>query len=275
MTIHFEWNGTWDKVAYWAYGMWVFNVYDWSYLFAWYGLGWDKLSPLNTPPTNKLDVYLYNNPKDLGSGYFGPTQIYVNLAYFPVLDLTTHKWANDVLSWGNVLAHEASHVIYYANGGSQATNWLTESLAYYIGDSLWPWGKGDYDKGGWAPLYSASDIKTNYKDAVNAFGSGGLLTWSDCGKIYLNYSIGIGTDAQFDNTQWTFEACGYYLWKMTDTSGKSQGVYNIAYFMQGMKSGKSISDAFYGVWGKTLSINTNDITDKTDYYYYFYQYWWV
>jgi len=272
MNVHFDWYGYWDKTAYWAYGMWVFNIYDWAYLFGWYGLGWDALSPLNTPPSGKLEFYFYDDPNDAADGWSLGLTIKFNLAHMDDLDISSDAWVTQVLQQGSILAHESSHSILWAVESTtdfSDNGWLTESIAYFTGDSLWPWY--NYNGSEWTAQYNYDDIRTNYHICVNAPGSGGFLTWSQAGNIYLT-QIQTG-GPQFDNAWWTFHACGYYLvgwlnfghaWMMAD-------------FLFNIQAGDSISDAFYNVTGWTLSLTTNDysINNLWDFYYTFYNYWWT
>lgn len=280
MNVHFDWTGSWDKTSLWAYGLAYLNIYNWSYAYGWYGLGWDKLSPLNKAPSNKLECYFYNDANDKADGWSSGLTIKFNLARMEDLDIKSTKWATQVCNFGSILSHECSHSIFGAYVGSTRpdgdySNWLTEALAYYTGDCLWPWAKGDWDHGNWAPLYSKAEVESNYKNSVNTYGAGGRLTWYESGKAYTEYFKGITSYARFNNAWWTFHAAGYYLSNMTDTSGNKQGVYNNAYFLSGLKAGKNVSNAFYGVWGVTLNQSTTVNNNKGDFYYFFYQYWWA
>ena len=275
INIHFQYDGNgkaWNNQTLWAYGMWVFNIYDWSYLFGWYGLGWDKLSPLTKVPTGKIDMYFYNDPSDWALAWGGNMEIKCNLNGMGLLDISTHKWATQVLQYGNTVSHEASHNIYYSYLGSKwnigDNGWLTEALAYNTGSCLWAWGKGDYDAGGWAPKYSKADVGAAYRArASDAAGYGGLLTWSNAGYRYLNNAD------PGSNSWWTFHAAGYNLFNGWSTAGNTYGTP--ALLLQRIVSGTSLSNSWKAMTGFTMSVNNNSKTDNTDYYYYFYQYWWV
>jgi len=277
MRVHFEWLGYWDKVAYWAYGMWVFDVYDWAYLYGWYGLGWNALTSIyGSPPTGKIDMYFYNDPNDPASGWGGNMQIRINLAHMADLDTSSSYWVQQVLREGAVLAHEASHNIFFAwtnNSNLGDFNFATESMAYYISSCLWPWYNlsGAWNTGTWTPQYTESTIGSNYRSWVNTSGSGGLLTCYDAGYEYWNtLYYGWELDAKYHNSWWMLNAAGVFLAKLD-----SDGILNNGYLLNYIKAGYSVSNAFSAIWGVTWNLNANSTTNNGDWYYYFYNYWWT
>jgi hypothetical protein len=285
MNVHFWYDGDgkpWNNETLWAYGLYVFNIYDWSYLFGWYGLGWDKLSPLIKSPSGKIDLYFYNDPSGTSPAgtTLGKLEIVCNLSAMGVLDTKTNKWATQVLNYGNALSHESSHNIFQNSVGKMYVGdqaWLTESLASYTSSCLWAWGKGDWDTGGWGPKYSKAEVRYNYQNFVKDPASGGLLTWYDCGYTYQHHSNILAYD---QNVIWTFIAAGYFL---SDLGARDWGsitppvpveVKNLGNILMGLRNGLSLSDTFQLFVGRTLSVTTNDITNTGDFYYWFYQYWW-
>jgi hypothetical protein len=271
MNVHFWYDGdgkAWNQQTLWAYGMYVLNVYDWSYLFGWYGLGWDKLSNLNKAPSGKLDMYFYTDTTELALAWGGNNTIRCNLNGMGILDTSSHNWASQALHYGNTLSHESSHNIFGSYLGKLDVGdnlWLTEALAYNTGSCLWAWGKGDWDKWDWKPVYSKDDIAARYKASVKADG-GTLLTWSTAG---YRYQHGISDN---NNTWDTFHVSGYFLFNGWSTEGNTYGTP--ALLVQRIKSGNTLSNSWKAMTGYTMSVTNNSTTDKGDFYYYFYHYWW-
>jgi len=274
LRVHFDWNGYWDRTAWWAYGMWVVNIYDWAYLFAWYGLAWDNLTSISgPPPTQKVDLYLCNDPSD--SFAIRPDEeylkIWVNLAGRGDLILDSpyneNLWVEQVCSLGGLLSFGLSLNMFstYTGLGLHGYElpkeiwYLRGSLAEYTHYVLWPWSYEQY--GQWYSSYSHQDIETNYKYYVQ--NDGGLLSLLGAASVVWQAVPG-GTNA-------------YYMqFALADFLAHldSQGVQNNGYLLNGFKAGHTLSESFYGKWGLTLDPNANDPTNTSDYYYWFYHYWW-
>jgi len=118
--IHFDWNGTWDNVAWWAYAMWYLDIPDWAYLFAVYGMGWDHIwgPALWGPdgawgPEDKIDVYVAATGDPSKSSYTraewsDPWEVSGSVTWWvnpnDQLDLVGGGWVNQVCTAGRGVA---------------------------------------------------------------------------------------------------------------------------------------------------------------------------
>jgi len=263
--LHFDWNGTWDKTAWWAYALWYLDLIDWSYLWAWYGLGWDQLSPLNTPPSGKINVYFYNSQwgGEAGSGY-----IYVAINKLPDLELTTSQWFYQTLAAGRVLTHELCHTIFHAHAAGfhylDDHHVTTEALAYYTGDFIYPWYS--YSGGSWHPYQTFSSLSASYRNAVSGNGNT-ILSFMDAGYQYLYGSMGSAT---WNNAYFTIQAVGYYMYNWSGNENRSY----IATLLDHLYWGANIPTAIELTFGHGVNVNVAGYADTSDFYYYFYHYFW-
>jgi len=155
--IKFEWNGTWDDVAYWAYGMYLLDIPDWAYLFGVYGMGWEHIwgsgfwgSNGTWGPEDKVVVtirsdfrgslYSYSYTEQLGQVILGIQGVSP--------DLINGGWVNTMCTVGREVAFNMTHVLGAAyigdspeNTENHSTLWLAvDFLAKHVGNVLWPWG---------------------------------------------------------------------------------------------------------------------------------------
>jgi hypothetical protein len=280
MNVHFQWNGTWDDTAYWAYGMAVFAIYDWAYQFGWYGLGWDQLTGGNwwTPPTEKFEMYFFNDPKDNREAFSGRDKdnsnklsIWMNVAYMGSLNLKSEfddGWVGQVLRQGSTLSHEASHCImnsYLGGFPNGDNNWLTESLAWYTGSMLWPWYHvtGAWTTNVWAPEYDEKYLYSNHS--------------------FIKYSfkeMGAKYDSAFDeDVKLGLIASGLILFQhpcdLTGFMEQWNGGEAVAKLLQNIKAGYFVDQAYFNISGVSLNLDWNydlSLKNKTKDFRYWFDY---
>lgn len=127
----------------------------------------------------KIDVYFYSNPRSGTAGYTTPGEnaLYLNLYYG---SSTSDAYLRD---YGSTVAHETSHVFFFHqtsiqnryswdSAGGSAWTWITESLSYYVGDVVYPYGS-QYGKAALGSLlsYYSKDGSLRY-------------SWQDSGGRY-------------------------------------------------------------------------------------------
>jgi hypothetical protein len=164
--------------------------------------------PSNFFQNNKINVYTYSDTESgtLGYMYPGETNLYLNI-YNGTGDLSKATLGG----YGTVVAHETSHILFYQILGPKAygqmskyenfnLTYLTESLAFYTGDSVYQYGS--YLNGEWAPKYGYSDIKAHLKAAYSR-NKNKFETFYGSG---LNYVYG-----QTAVTWWQLHGIGEYL----------------------------------------------------------------
>jgi len=131
----------------------------------------------------------------------GANTVYLNLY---------NLYSKATTAGASILSHETSHVLFgnhtkaafwASRDGSAGRNYLysflTESLAYYTGDVVFPYGK----------RYSLATMRANLNYYARLTGR--ILSWTDTARIYgnsQNYSA-----ALFQQAWWQFHAQGYYL----------------------------------------------------------------
>jgi len=263
--LHFDWNGTWDKTAWWSYAMWYLDLFDWSYLWAWYGLGWDQLSPLNTPPSGKIDIWFYESQ---WGGQSDGQNVYLAINNMQTLDISTTQWFYQTLSYGSLVTHELSHSIFYfqANGFHYYDDHhvTTEALAYYTGNFIYPWYS--YYSGSWHCAKTFSSLSASYKSYV-ASDSNTYLSWMDAGYRYLYETQGT---AKWYNAYYTMQAVGYYMYNYSG----SQNTTPISNVVKALGMGATITSAYLTAFGHGIDVNTANYSNSSDFYYYFYHYYW-
>jgi len=147
--IHFNWEGTWDTTAYWAYGLYVLDIPDWAYMFCVYTMGWtDVWGPAFWGPDgvwgpeDKIDIHLqpgWSFPKVGGTGFvFDPS-------YFGSLDLEGGGWVNTMCTGGRTMAfYMMYHIMYQRYVANTVwvydSEFLQKTLSYLVANVLWPWG---------------------------------------------------------------------------------------------------------------------------------------
>jgi len=260
--LHFDWNGQWDKTAWWAYAMWYLDLPDWCYLWAWYGLGWGNLS--SSTPTGKIDLYFYESQ---WGGQSSGSKIYLAINNMETLNIQTSAWYYQSLQFGSVVTHELAHSIYYykANGFhyNDDRHFTTEALSYYIGSFIYPWHH--YSGGAWHSEMTFNTVYTNYRNAVSTDGY--LLSWYYAGEYYLQGAH----DARWNNAWWMFNAAGYFMYNY---SGQ-QNTKPISTLVLYLGAGYSMSSAYSQAFGVGIVTTQIKYTDTNDFYYYFYNYYWA
>jgi len=263
--LHFDWYGTWDKTAWWAYSLYYLGVFDWSYRWAWYGLGWDKLSPLNTAPTGKIDIWFYDSQ---WGGQCDGQNVWISTRYMDPLDLSGDKWVYQSWQLGSIITHELNHSIFFfkANGFhyNEDRHFTTENLAYYTGSFIYPWYK--YVDGKWYPELTFSGLAQDYRDAV-AKDADTYLSWWTAGDEYLKGNF---ESLRWKNAHFTMQAVGYYMYNYTG----SQNTSIITNLVVALGNLSSISDAYLSAFGHGIDVNRANYRDPADFYYYFYKYYW-
>lgn len=179
----------------------------------------------------KIDVYFYSDPKSGTAGYTyaGENAIHINLLYG---DSTKDSYLR---SYGSTIAHETGHVLFfhetklenrYAWGttGSAAYTWITESLSYYIGDVVYPYGS----------QYSKAQLGS----LVNSYSRGGTLrnTWINSGANYM-----FNFPSSLDLVQ--LKSIGLYL-------AESGGWGAIQAALSNLAAGNDFDTAFRKAFGK-------------------------
>jgi len=223
VVVKWDWDGVWDNYDNWVYAMGaVFDMYDWAYLFAWYALGWNYLSTLSwssLPSHNKVELYFYNS-NDGNLGYHSSGKVYINTYGRTTLNYTINADGsttglfedNDyvaVLQCGATTAHELVHAImwWYWDGtnrvdvagksyaGGAGTGWLTEALAWNLGECLWPWYYYDRATNTYSAHYTQSEIRSQLRYWNQQFatqmgysGSYYLISFQDVHWYYQNAS---------------------------------------------------------------------------------------
>jgi len=260
--IHFDWTGTWDEVAYYAYGFYILDIPDWAYLFALYGIGWDQAWGSYLWGTNgvwdssdKVHLHFYSENDGLaGYAYTSTGHYYINLYYENDLDLVNGGWVMQVCTLGSVAAHETTHMLYYKYVGYDTGtdhDFLTETLAWYVGDVLWPWNTGRLDLG---------DVRTSYIYYMNQTGLT-YMTWHDAGYYYYSESA---TNAQLMAAIYTFLGAGflfvdfdYQFNNAADADGASSiyRVDDVLLHLRNDTGHDDFSGAFYFAYGYTVRMD--------------------
>jgi len=119
--LQFEWTGSWDNVAYWAYGLYVLDVPDWAYLFGIYGMGWDHVWGSGFwgtdgvwGPDDKLTINVVSSGLSHGPGYglYFDGPINLDVSQFGTLDLAGGGWVNTICTAGRTVAFYATMALY-------------------------------------------------------------------------------------------------------------------------------------------------------------------
>jgi len=203
----------------WTWYLASYGVVDYAYVYAYYGMGLDKATSawgwdaFADPPT----FYLYYSSTDGALGYCDNYDVYLNTYYMASINasnwetLHTEAWIK-----GSTLTHEVCHVFFYqmtlksisASANGYWYNLLTESIAHYVGNCLWPvqdpdetyywpstwqdiaskaytyWGWSSTS--GWTSIGSWSDIATTYNFGYDYSYADRLHFWA-FGYFLANY----------------------------------------------------------------------------------------
>jgi len=163
--LHFDWNGYWDKTAWWAYTLWFMDLPDWCYLWSWYGLGWSYLSPLDTPPTAKMEIYI--TPDDGMHFTYPDGAVRVGILSLPDLVLGGDTWFYQALEFGWKLTQYETAGIAVQYGVYQPANdqgFTLDAVSSYVGQFIYPWHH--YSGGAWYPKNTAAQVAADYIQGV-------------------------------------------------------------------------------------------------------------
>jgi hypothetical protein len=146
-------------------------------------------------------IFEYLGPDEAPAGtQRGKTKIYLNLSY-------SHNFNNYNMGacWGSVLAHETSHVYFYQYTGaatwSSSTDifyyrtFLTESLAFYAGNMVYPYGRDHLSKAEAKALLKSEFAKNK-----------AFVSFYTSGNAYINGHWWIGKQALYQ-----LPCQGYFL----------------------------------------------------------------
>lgn len=179
----------------------------------------------------KIEVYFYSDPKSGTAGYTYPGEnaIHINLMYG---ESTKDSYLRD---YGQTVAHETGHVFFFhqtklqnryawGSSGASAYTWISESLSYYIGDVVYPFG----------PQYSKAQLGSMF----NSYSRNGSVraSWLDSGRNYK-----VGTPSGLDLVQ--LDTIGKYL---ADTGGWGA----IQSTLRNLAAGDDFDAAFRKAFGK-------------------------
>ncbi|MFH1035893.1 MAG: hypothetical protein V1806_15410 [Pseudomonadota bacterium] len=146
-----------------------------------------------------IDVIFYSDPNSATLGYMtaGQNALHLNI----VGDQSTA--AGYLSQYGSVVAHETAHILYYNktglagrynlnSGAMKADSWVTEAIAYYVGEVAYPRGarQGRASLGSLLAHYSNNGATRS--------------SWYDSGSRYRD-----GNPSSLDIVQ--MEATGYFL----------------------------------------------------------------
>lgn len=161
----------------------------------------------NNQGHGKIDVHFYSDSRDETLGYMNPGE---NALFLNIYG--GQKTSSDYLSdYGNTVAHETTHILYYNKTGlqdrydlnSQAMQsdlWVSESIAFYVGDMAYPQGP--------------QETKASIGAQLSRYSNGGSkrVSWYDSGVRY-----GDDTATNLDYVQ--LDAIGQFLANYGGTQG--------------------------------------------------------
>lgn len=209
----------------------------------------------NNPGYGKINVYLYSDPKSSTEGYMyhGENNLYLNVGTADTSDSAVRAYASTV-------SHETTHILFdhetniysaYASNtyGYSYMTYLTEALAYYVGDSLYPSG----DQWGQSTIGAALSYYS-HSGAVKR-------SWWQTGYDYKNDNV--------DALDWyQLHAIGYFL-------ANGEGTGKVSALMSDLAQTKNFDTAYSMVYGKTsgqtsTATGSNVNSLYNDYYYYYF-----
>lgn len=185
----------------------------------------------NNQGHGKIDIFFYSDrgSDTLGYMYPGDNALYLNL-------YGGNSTGSGFLSdYGDTVAHETTHILYYNKTGladrydltsaaMQSDIWVSESIAFYVGDVAYPRGPQENKSSIGAQLFSYSN------------GGAKRTTWYDTGQSYDN-----GSASNLDFTQ--LDAIGLFLASYGDGRG-------IARLTDYLSHGNDYDAAFSSAYGK-------------------------
>jgi len=266
--LHFWWNGTWDRVAWYAYACWVLDIPDWAYQYGLYALGWTEFYNTGIPAeAGKAQIFLYDG-YDRPWGWYQGGQYLVDV-YITTdnLVLETDEWVDQACTLGAMMAGGIAGAMFeqYVGFDSAATERSAEWYDLYFLKSAicitterihWPWGYSHLDQAGIAPYYQFS------------VGHTGPLGWLYAGtQDYAPVTFEL-----YSSAYWHALAWGYFL--SCTSSGVGGGtIHDIFELVTALRNGSLMGDAFMTAYGHTLDTLDARIGDPNDMYYYLWIYW--
>ncbi len=232
-----------------SYLMWAYLIDD--YLSAAYSSARAVLGADNGG-YGLINTWLYYDSANrdlLGYYTYGGNDIHLNLA-------ASNQSAAD---YGATMAHETAHVLFdhkthLYDRDPVAEAWLTEALAYYVGDTVYPYG---YNAG-----YSYNSAVLKYYSDNGAQKS----SWYESGARYDSRGGYSGATA-LDQAQ--VETIGYFLANYSSEGwGAIQDMVN--YLAQGQSIDSALTNAYglaSGQMGTDSGEGVNTLYSKYIYYY--------
>ncbi len=299
MNIYYDLDGSNDTSEFlWAYYLASQGVADYAWFYSYLGMGLDWLPYVGNYRASYVpNVFI----DDFGAGWLGASDglsIWLNsyTSYMPTVD--TSNWLTNLATqaWymGSVITHEMSHVFYHRIVGGFGSNYwgnmLTEAIAHYVGNSVWP-RQNPYSAAptNWADI----GANTSYYWQWNSAGWANIGTWSNIATTY-NYTNAFGWDDRLHLWAFGYFLANYYdlstgytglagsggysplspygwggswniavtLWLMGTYGYSAQSAIAVVY----SPSGRSYTSDLY-----TMSSTLGDNTFNSKYYWY----WWV
>lgn len=226
MLIRFEWNGTWDNAAYWAYGMYLLDIPDWAYLFAVYGMGWDHIwgsafwgSNGTWGSEDKLEVSFVvpwggNTLYEYYDGYMERMALNLDPSLLPSLDLVGGGWVNTMCTVGRGIAYWTTSKMsmdYFIAGASVAGAdiALSCSLALHVANVLWPWG--DHVLANGYDVSVLSGIQAGYQNYHPFYGTENWPSFDDWNFLMPFYLTNYPPTVENDDKMFSALGIGYLL----------------------------------------------------------------
>lgn len=263
--LHFDWNGTWDKTAWWAYALWYLDIPDWGFLYGLYGTGWDQMwnsgalcGPGGWSSADKLHMYLYqaDDGLDWHIDVFN-SKYYLNLFYEQDIKLTG-DWVTQTCTFGRLSAQMSTLVIYDRYLQHPLDSWsqrfLSDALATHVAGVLWPWG----DLG-----VTLGDIQWAYQYTMGLVGSP-YFTWDMAAWAYYNTedeTLYWAARATLAGAGYLFEDYDYLFLSAADAGGASSiyRVFSLLTYLRNDPSHSNFSGAFYAAYGHTAEMNATNM----------------
>jgi hypothetical protein len=166
-----------------------------------------NLLSYNNQGHGKIDIHCYSDPRDDTLGYMNPGENSLYLNFYGG-NSTSASYLSD---YGDTVAHETAHVLYYNKTGladrydlySQAMLsdiWVAETMAFYVGSVAYPQGPRESKSSLGAQLYRYSK------------GGSQRSSWYDSGLRYDG-----GSASSLDYVQ--LQAAGLFLATYGDGKG--------------------------------------------------------
>jgi hypothetical protein len=290
----------------WAQLLGEKEVFYWAAAYAYWGIGMDALAKWgdNSANNKNANLVVFYEPPSNGS-------LSAGVWYSQYNTLIINCWGlpsvNETDGWklGSTIAHEATHMYFSAVTGKGITkttegywaNLMTESLAHYVGNVLWPsqcqfsgsehGGYNNWPMTSWDVIGKAT--KTDWGWSSGGFNSGKMGTWYDIASTY-NFG-GTYNNAERDHfwatgfylcnywnpdTGYTglFHSAGWSTWSQYGMGG-SHNVAAVLYLVKSSGTNWTFVDALQYVYGKavgSLSDMSGHHGNLNGIYYWYWQY---